>query len=81
MPPDLRAKLQNEADLVGRSLNSEILARLAESFNKKQKQVTQIALDSNDASYNGLTDTERSMLTLFKRWSPEKQLSFLVLFK
>ena len=81
MPPDLRAKLDNEAKLAGRSLNSEILARLWESVNKKHRHISPAAMDSASSTYQTLSDNEQAMLKLFRRWSPEKQLSFLVLFK
>ncbi len=82
MPPDLRAKLQNKADLVGRSLNSEIVARLRESVDVTYTHAASpVMRDSADSSYQALSENEQAMLTLFRRWPSEKQLSFLVLFK
>ncbi len=82
MPQDLRAKLQNDADLVGRSLNAEIVARLWESVGNKPRRIASpVLMDSASATYQTLSESERAMLTLFRRWPSEKQLSFLVLFK
>lgn len=81
MPPDLRARLQKEADLVGRSLNAEIVARLWESVTKTHRYVSPVLTDGDLPAYRTLSDMEHAMLTVFRRWPVEKQLSFLVLFK
>lgn len=80
MPPDLRARLEHAAELNGRSLNSELCARLQSTIEEVAYQPAHvmrepIALDAD------LTQNERDMLTLFRRWSAAKQLGFLVLFQ
>lgn len=83
MPQELRAKIEHEATITGRSLNAEIVARLWASLDSAPRQPTLPAViqDSASGSYLAMSDQERSMLALFRRWPVEKQLSFLVLFK
>lgn len=83
MPPELRAKIEHEASIAGRSLNAEIVARLWASFDSDRQKtpLPAVVQDSGRIEYPHLSDTERSMLAVFGRWPVEKQLSFLVLFK
>lgn len=82
IPSELRDWIEGEAKLAGRSMNSEIVARLYATFGdhdrgKKVAPVVNEPVNPYDAS----NDNERQMLALFRRWPAEKQLSFLVLFK
>ncbi len=85
MPPDMKEALGREARINGRSLNSEIVERLRLSL---APQPPAVGLRSEDSAArldayarSSLTDPERSMLTLFRRFSPEQQLALLSLFK
>lgn len=81
MPPELRASLEKEALRYGRSLNSEITARLAASIsNETPVTPTAIACEP-DSTYQAHSDPERDMLALFRRWTADRQLAFLVLFR
>lgn len=57
MPPDLRAKLEESARVNGRSLNSEILARLGES----------IELDRRIEEHNKLDNQSEETKILLKK--------------
>lgn len=78
IPPELKSRLESAAKAAGRSLNAEVLARLHESM-KKDPVLHQ--LEEPTPEYRALTDAEHRMLTLYRKWSPEQQLSFLVLFR
>lgn len=80
MPPELRDRVEREAALSGRSMNAEIVARLWASLDDKRGQEVAPVMKQEIGTY-GLNEPERNMLSLFRRWSAEKQLSFLVLFK
>lgn len=80
MSPELKARLEAAAKINGRSLNAEVVARLQESLDQKGEQ--RIASTGEpSAAYRPMSDGEQKMLALYRRWSPEQQLSFLVLFK
>jgi hypothetical protein len=80
MPPELRNQIERAAELAGRSLNAEINARLLSTLDEAKPHAVQPAMCEPAADY-GLTQSERDMLTLFRRWSAPKQLGFLVLFE
>lgn len=84
MPDALREALEREAQINGRSLNAEILARLGASLGG-ELDGTPSAIRNHVQETAGrygesMSDAERSMLTVFRRWPADKQLSFLVLF-
>lgn len=78
MPPELKARLEAAAKVNGRSLNAELTARLEKSLESPQSS---LAVEDTRAEYRVLNEHERSMLALYRRWPPDKQLSFLVLFR
>ena len=80
IPAELRAPLDKEASLNGRSLNSEILHRLTISLGP-QGNVPKNYRASEPRREEPLNDAERKMLALFRRWPAEKQLALLSLFK
>lgn len=80
LTPDLRAMLQREAGISGRSLNAEILARLRDTFEPKRSSRGQAAAQP-EAAYDAMPATERAMLAILRRMGPEKQLAFISLFK
>lgn len=80
MPAELRSQLERAAELAGRSLNAEINARLLSTLDEAKPHGVQPAVCEPSPEY-GLTQPERDMLTLFRRWSAPKQLGFLVLFQ
>jgi hypothetical protein len=80
MPADLKDRLDREAKIAGRSLNTEIVMRLSSSLETPSGQ--KHTLKSPVAAYAPeLSDIERQMLSLFKRMSVEKQLALVSLFK
>lgn len=83
IPTELRDWIENESKMNGRSINSEIVARLYASFGDKEKgkPVSPVVAKEPQGPYDFLSGNERQMLALFRRWPAEKQLSFLVLFK
>lgn len=77
MSAELKARLEEVAKANGRSLNTELLARLTASLDTPNRDLVK----EPAAEYRSLTDPEREMLTLFRRWPADRQLAFLVLFK
>lgn len=80
MSPELKARLEAAAKINGRSLNAEVVARLQESLELKGEQRV-IGTGEPVPAYRSISDAEQKMLALYRRWSPEQQLSFLVLFR
>lgn len=85
LPIEVREALQKQANMNGRSVNSEIVHRLITSLDR-QTEVEQkgyMAAEESPAlaKHAAQTDSERMMLAMFKRWPPEKQLALLSLFK
>lgn len=80
MPPDLKAALERSAELNGRSLNAEINSRLLSSINDGRSHAVAPAVQEPRSGYE-LNSPEGEMLTLFRKWSADRQLAFLVLFK
>lgn len=82
MPPDLKDRLQNAADLNGRSLNMEVVHRLAASLEARTYAGTvPMGAQSPIAEYTVLSDTDNKMLSVFRRLPPDKQLALITLFK
>lgn len=84
MPPELKERLDHEAKLNGRSLNSEIVDRLKKSL-EPQGKATKSSYTVNEKIADdytaGLSDTERQLLISFRRMPLEKQAALLTLFK
>lgn len=78
MPPELRQELEKQAELRGRSLHAEILARVRETLVPRARRSTQVEQPSADYV---ASDIEQKMLVVFRRLTPEKQLALLSLFK
>lgn len=80
MPAELKARLTAEAMRNGRSLNTEVIARLAGSLSDAAPRV---AMDPASTGYleNSLSPADRDMLVIFRRLPPEKQLALLSLFR
>lgn len=81
MPPELKDRLQNAADLNGRSLNMEIVQRLSASLETNHPPLPLAANEPLRDYTPALTDAEKSMLAVFRRLPPEKQLALISLFK
>jgi hypothetical protein len=80
LSPDVRHALAREAAINGRSLHGEIVHRLSQSL--VTEQARQVRAHEAPAGYTPeVQDTERALLTLFRKMSPEKQLSLLSLLK
>ncbi len=83
LPEEMRATLQREASLNGRSVNTEILGRLQHTLDQ-QHQVRSRgyrAADPAEDEFALRNDLERAMLGVFRKLQPEKQLALLSLFK
>ena len=80
MPPELKARLQTEAKANGRSLNTEVVARLWASLQDKGSQMVRQPFPPAYIS-NELSALEQQMLTEFRKLAPEKQQALLALFK
>lgn len=79
MQIDLREKLEREAKINGRSLNSEIVDRLRRSFVSINSSG---AVAQPDPVYRlELSELERSLLAAVKKLTPEKQLALISLLK
>lgn len=82
LPDALRDFIQREANVNGRSVNSEIIHRLEESRHPVSLPGGRYAAHEPTARAEPqLIDAERAMLAVFRRFSPEKQLALLSLFK
>lgn len=83
MPEELLHELRREADLNGRSVNSEILTRLQLTLAQQAKllQTGHRIEDPAAAEYRAMSDMERALLNIAKKLSPEKQLALISLFK
>lgn len=80
MQAELKERLEREAKINGRSLNMEIVERLRTSLELPDRQGG-LQIAQTQSSYTpDITDTERQLLTIFRRLSPEKQLALLSLF-
>jgi len=80
MPPELKDKVSREAKINGRSLNAEVVDRLKKSLAPIRTE-SGPKLEQNGSSCTPeITDTERQLLTIFRRLPPEKQLALLSLF-
>lgn len=80
MPPELRARIDAAAKSNGRSVNTEVIARLAASF---QEQTARYAMEPATPAYleHSLTEPDKEMLSVFRGLPAAKQLALLALFK
>ncbi|MES1977320.1 MAG: hypothetical protein V4451_04745 [Pseudomonadota bacterium] len=90
LDPALKAYFTRQAQINSRSLHAELVRRLEESKRRDDASVTtQGAHQVNESNADviggwpplNLTESERSLLSVFKRLSPEKQLALLSLLK
>lgn len=81
MPPELKARLQNAADLNGRSLNMEIVQRLSASLQEAYPDAPMVVNETPRDYTVPLTDLEKSLLAVFRRLPVDKQLALISLFK
>ena len=80
MPNELKEQLEREAKFNGRSLNSELVDRLRKSLEPAIRSGNN-TVNQPSANYAPeLTETERQLLSVFRRMPPEKQLALLSLF-
>lgn len=82
LPEKLRNLIDEAAKANSRSRNSEIVARLSSSFEKIPNGYK--VAESDPVAYIErieLSEIERSFVSVFRNWGPEKQLAFLSLFK
>lgn len=61
-------------------MNSEINARISASLDGSSFTAPEHIASEEPPVYE-VSDNEKAMLTLFRRWAPDRQLAFLVLFK
>lgn len=94
LPQELKTALQRAATIEGRTLTAEANLRLQKSFDGPERYIQtnlgsahllKDALRDNSAQNtwptSDLSDTDRAMLSIFRRMPPEKQLALLSLFK
>lgn len=82
MPTDLKDRLDREAKISGRSLNTEIVMRLNASLEAGQgTKKYQINSPSAQPYTKEMSDLERQLLNIFSRMPVDKQLALLSLFK
>jgi len=79
LDPLLRNALSREATINGRTLHNEIVLRLTRSIEGAEPPTAHPHGDRGAAP--GLSDSERTLLTLFRRLPPEKQLGLLSLLR
>jgi plasmid stability protein len=80
MPPELKARLLAEALRNGRSMNTEVVARLAASLSDQEPRAA-MEPAANGYLESSLSPADRDMLVIFRRLSTEKQLALLSLFR
>ncbi|HQS59956.1 MAG: hypothetical protein B7Y56_03365 [Gallionellales bacterium 35-53-114] len=82
MQTEIKAKLEREAKINGRSLNAEIVSRLQISLDKPgAAQSRHVVAEPSANSYlPEINDIERQLLMIFRRMPVEKQLALLSLF-
>lgn len=82
MPTDLKDRLDREAKISGRSLNTEIVMRLSASL-EAAHEVKKYQINNPAAQQYApeITDLDRQLLSVFRRMSVEKQLALISLFK
>ncbi len=81
LPPEVRHALAREAAINGRTLHGEIVQRLRNSLAHEGGAGKHGVAEGRPAYGAELSDSERALLTVFKKMSPEKQLALLSLFK
>lgn len=82
LPLELRDRLQREANLNNRSVNTEILYRIQTSLDQQERILKkQLKAAEPGTPYTIATDTERTILAIFRKLPPEKQLALISLFK
>lgn len=83
MPAELKERIDREARINGRSLNTEIITRLKGSLevSGKSPRNAYTAEQRQGAYAQELNDIERQLLSIFRRLPVDKQLALLSLFK
>ena len=83
LAPEIRHALQREAAINGRTLHAEIVLRLSRSLDGHG-----IGPGTNNAGeavppafVQQLADSERSLLSSFRKMAPEKQLALMTLLR
>ncbi len=80
--PELRAALLREAAISGRSMHAEIVWRLKNSIEgPHQQDAGDQGTNEPRPGYVDLTDVDKTMLTIFRKMTVEKQLALLSLFR
>lgn len=79
LDPDMKAALTKEAYINGRTLHAELLQRLRTSLDRDGAGHS--VASEKRTGYPVMTDSERTLLGLFQRMTPEKQLALLSLLK
>lgn len=85
MSEDIKEALSREAKINGRSLNQEIVARLKVSLSGSGTAAPGSGYTLQSPKIGGYTsdlnEAERQMLVTFRKFTPEKQLALLSLFR
>lgn len=83
MPAELKERIDREAKINGRSLNTEIVIRLKSSLDARATlPKNAYTAEQQQGSYaQELNDIERQLLNVFRRMPVDKQLALLSLLK
>jgi hypothetical protein len=89
LPPELRAALEREADINGRTLSAEIIRRLKLSLEvahvsgevRTGEPERPGAAGAQPSYQRPVTDHHRMLLALFDAMPPDKQLALLMVLK
>ena len=83
MPSELKERIDREAKINGRSLNTEIVIRLKSSLDAAAAlpRNAYTAERQQGGCVQELNDIERQLLNVFRRMPVDKQLALLSLFK
>jgi len=85
LPPELRAALEREADINGRTLSAEIIRRLKLSLDVHHVSSVVQAGEQRPAQstpfQRPMSDGQRMLLSLFDALPPDKQLALLTVLR
>lgn len=85
LQPDLRAALEREARINGRTLSAEIIRRLKASLDESHVSTVLRTGESPPAAeparQRPVSDAQRMLLALFDAMGPDKQLALLTVLK
>lgn len=82
LPPDLRDAVAREAEINGRTLSAEIVARLELTLHGPDlSEAQRHELERLAHQYQQVNDAQRMLLSLFDAMPPDKQLALLTVLR